>query len=386
MTRVCFFAFNGMGLGHIQRLVRLCRRMLELDPTGELRPLFVTNSLNHQWLQKEGWPYCYVPSAMEDSFTFPVNGMDFSPEVARRFPPDGLGLALLERIIEHVRPAMVVADTYFFSGLPEYCRAHDVRFVGVFDSDWCEVLHAEPIAEILNHDGTILVASVPDCQGPVARNFFYSGPLLSRHNPAREKQLAERYWKKPGAIRIVCTQGGGGFTAANSSFEAQQGLSFPAAIDNLIGELRATTEVEALFFTGPYYRKEEHPEWVPKHVAVQGFEPDLGLLFASADLALIRGGYSQICEVISMDCPAIVYPRREATDDQRQNLAMWAGHPAILCWEGGVQDSLDTLRARTQHQHLTQLRSLLADQPKPDGLQRAAMFVLKEIQRVRQPI
>lgn len=382
MTWICFFAFNGMGLGHIQRLVRLCRRMLEQDTTGGLRPLFVTNSLNHQWLQKEGWPYCYVSSAIEDSFTFPVLEKDFAPSVARRFPPEGLSTAILERVIDHVQPAIVVVDTYFFPGLPQYCKTRDIGFMGIFDSDWCETLHAEVIADIFAHDGRVLIANAPHREGPLARRFFYCGPFLSRRNPTREKKLETLYWKKPGAIRIVCAQGGGGFSRANSSFEAQQQISFPAAIDDMIGALQATVEIEALFFTGPYYKKEEYPEWHPKNVAVYDFEPNLESLFASADLALIRGGYSQVCEVVGMSCPAILYPRREATDDQRQNLVIGAGHPAILCWEGPVQESLSTLRRWIQREHLTQMRSSLAEQPKPDGLQRAAVFVLEEIHRV----
>lgn len=386
MTWVCFFAFNGMGLGHIQRQVRLCRRLLELDSGGEVRPLFLTNSLNHHWLQKEGWPYCYVPSAMEDSFTFPVNSTDFPTAFARHFPPDGWGTALLERTIDYVRPAVVVADTYFFHGLPRYCRTREVRFVGIFDSDWCESLHAEIVAEILENEGIVLVASVPDCAGPLARHFVYTGPFLPRRDPAREKALAKRYWKEPGAIRVLCTQGGGGFTTMNSGFEAQEQVPFPATLDQLLGELRAATEIEALLFTGPYYRKDDHPEWTPKNVTVYGFEPELEFLFASADLALIRGGYSQLCEAVSMECPTIVYPRREATDDQRQNLAMCAGHPAIVCWEKGIQESLETLRSWTQGQNSARLRSSLADRPKLDGLQQAAMLILQEIHRVPHAI
>jgi predicted glycosyltransferase len=233
------------------------------------------------------------------------------------------------------------------------------------------------VREILDNYGRIIIANEPDRATAATSDFTYAGPFLVERNPELEQKLARRYWTKSNSTRVLCVQGGGGFTPANSSFEAQQPFSFLAAIDQLVAQLGIHAEVEALFFPGPYHDFAA-PGASAGHVSIQGFEPDLAWLFASADLALMRAGYGQVTESLSMSCPAVAYPRLEATDDQRQNLSAWREHEGLISWNGAITDSLPIICDLLDGDRLRQLRASLEQFAKPDGLCRAATIVVQE--------
>jgi hypothetical protein len=332
--------------------------MMDLGGNDLVQPVFITNAVQHDWLRHEGWPYVYT-----------ANDFSLNPHQEKSVP--GLCSFLVRQIVDFVRPVTVVTDVCFPEALPAQCETLGIPFICLFDSDWCQELHGAEVQNVLEHGGLIIITNY--LERHYGSKFVYAGPFILQRNGLLEQRLANRYWKR-GGFRVLCMQGGGGWTRANSTYEQTQ-RPFIVSIDRLLGSL-GRDDVDALFFTGPYQE-----EMATEHLKIEGFEPDVAYLFASADLALIRGGTQQVTETLSMSCPTIVYPANYEKDDQKQNLNIWGGHRGITCWEGDPVDSANLVRSLLDHDRLSQLRQSIQSMPKPDGEKYAAEMILSRLIR-----
>lgn len=316
MKRILFYSINGLGLGHLRRNV-LIYDALKNTFKENLHAIFVTSAERHDWLKSRKVPFYFFPSEAHCKYTWEIKTSNIPLCELITAPPVGLNESLLKCMLEVGKFSCVIADTYYPLILPRICSATGAQFIGVYDSDWCTILHENRVFHTLAGGGNILIANIPSKQYGTAK-YNYCGIVLPIRDSSLEEQMARKYWRESNHIRIVCAQGGGGFTHKNSTFYRNR-PSFSEKVFEALKIVAMEIPLEAAIFTGPFSPPTKETK-IEGKIRLYKFEPHLSSLLASADCAILKAGYNLTAESISSHCPTIFIPTIEPTDDQRQNL------------------------------------------------------------------
>jgi UDP:flavonoid glycosyltransferase YjiC (YdhE family) len=300
--RVAFYAVDGLGLGHVTRLVSIARAVRRLEPAVEV--LFLTSSEADSVVFREGFAAVKVPSKT------------IREEVGltkHRY------LKLVQTVIWNAlaafEPDVLVVDTYptgSFEELIPVLRWRQ-RNIFVFREQRAEAA-AAPLMQatlplydaiIVPHDDASAVGAVPE-----PHKLRAVGPILVRE---REELLSpadarHRLGLGPDEQAVYASFGGGGDPEARGALEctaaALAGLAEPVRL--FVGQ-------------GPLYRgaSASPSPGFPGAVVLSGVYPMLEVLPAF-DAAVTAAGYNTVHELLFAGVPAVLVPFERVLDDQER--------------------------------------------------------------------
>ncbi len=323
--RLLFYAVNGLGLGHVTRLIAIARQVRRLEPTAEV--LFLTSSEADNVIYREGFAAIKLPSKTVREST-------------------GLGKRAWLKLVQTVTwnaigafdPDVLVADTYPAGTVDELLPVLRWRQKNVFvfreqrlDSFLGDLMQAAlPLYDLLliPHDDVARVGSLPEPEKARA-----VGPILIRE---REELLARdaarRVLGLPADARLLYASFGGG-----GDPDAQR------ALDLTVRAVRKRPEFELAIGAGPLTRSLD--AIAGTHV-IDGRYPMLDVMPAF-DGAVSAAGYNSVHELMFAGIPTVLVPFGRVLDDQERRARELADAGACLCCtpltEASLGKALDRL-------------------------------------------
>lgn len=371
--RLLFNAINGIGLGHLARLLEICKRCICLAPS--IPPLFVTSAEERKWLELAQITHYFFPSEAIYRSAKIIDSADISEDKHASSAPDGLNAELLGCMIRWVRPVVAVLDTYYPDSILDSCANVGVPVVLIYSSADDLITHANCVRRICEMGGRILIGEEMTSDTKVPHECVkFVGSIYRKPTQDGRQRIAIRYPNESGTLRIVVTQGGGGYDDNNSQFYEEE-PSFLSVVQNaLLPLLDVEPRLRVIGVAGPFSTEHiaSHRQWT-----VVKFEPDLLELLETADIVITRSGYNAVQDVVTTGCPAIVLPIREALEDQ-------AVHASRIVDIGGaivLPHADDPLRASLEEltrddQARKKMRDALKSLHRSDGAHAAAGEIL----------
>ncbi|MGC8500910.1 MAG: hypothetical protein ACP5OS_07020 [Leptospirillia bacterium] len=296
--RILFYATNGLGLGHVTRLLAISRAVARRDPRHER--LFLTRC--------EAGPY----SEELDPFTIRIPGSSRARK-AGLTPKSYFQTAhpLLWQTVASFDPHLMVVDT--FPEGPEEELAPlmrwPIRKAFIYRDSRKEAFPAGRTPSLFAPYSLIIVAhekgsvTLPEALSRDSRVHF-SGPITDGV-PSMEKreELRRRLGIAEGEKAAIVTLGGGGDSEA------------PPVLDRVAKELRARG-VAVFAATGPLSRT------IPASITAREWFPvwPLSPWLPAFDLAVGSGGYNTVTELSLAGLPTLLIPFLRDTDDQEKRV------------------------------------------------------------------
>jgi UDP-N-acetylglucosamine--N-acetylmuramyl-(pentapeptide) pyrophosphoryl-undecaprenol N-acetylglucosamine transferase len=295
--RFLFYAVNGLGLGHVTRLLSIARALKRLSPECEV--LFLTSSEADHVIYREGFAAVKLPSKTirercglrKGSYLKLVQTVTWNTLAA--FDPD-----------------VLVVDTYPTGSFEELIPALRWRQKNVFvfreqraESAGSELLQASLRLYdliLIPHDDVSLVGPLPE---PVKARAV--GPILIRERqelPSRA-QARQALGLPEDATLLYASFGGGGDP------EGARALTLTAQV------ARELPGVRLVVGAGPLWR-EQLPA-LEGAVVLQGRYPALDFLPAF-DAAVTAAGYNAVHELLYAGVPSVFVPFERMVDDQEK--------------------------------------------------------------------
>ena len=304
--RALFYAVNGLGLGHVTRLLAIARALRALEPAAEV--LFLTSSEADGVLFREGFAAVKLPSKTirEQVGLHKQRYLKLAQTVTWNT------LAAFE-------PDVLVVDTYPMGSFEELIPVLRWRQKNVFvfreqreGAVGLPLLHATlPLydAVIVPHDTPAAVGPVPEPQKVRA-----VGPILVRE-PRELRSRAEarrRLGLPPEGTLVYGAFGGGGEP------ESHEALQLAAAA------VRELPGAHLVVGAGPLLR--DVPE-LPGVTVLRGVYPMMAWLPAF-DLAVSAAGYNSVNELLAAGVPSVFVPFERVLDDQERRAMFVEAHGA----------------------------------------------------------
>jgi predicted glycosyltransferase len=280
MTRILFQARNRRGLGHLMRGLNIARAITLLDRDADIA-FYMRNSAAQTLCA--GYQTISAPDDADEAHWHTA---------AAAFAPD-----------------LVVYDTM----LPAETRGGAAVFVmRACKADEQQAVLASPVLRtmrqiIVPHTAAEFGQRIPT---DLAQRTRFVGPIIRPLQRAVQAQLRARYDLAPEDWLLVSTVGGGGFAPQARAFFDVIGRAHPLLAAR-IPRLRHIV-VRGPLFDDPF---ESQPG-----MTVVDVEPELGNLFALANLVISEGGYNTVNEVRLAQVPAVFLPSDRKLDDQHERV------------------------------------------------------------------
>lgn len=337
--RVIFYAVNGLGLGHVTRLLGIARALRRLQPAAEI--LFITSSEADGVIFREGFAAVKLPSKTIRE----TCGLRNSSYLR-------LAQSVTWNAISSFDPDVLVVDTYPSGSFEELIPVLRWRQRNVFvfreqrrDTFQSELLAATlPLYDLLvvPHESIDQVGELAEPHKAVA-----VGPILIRER----EELLDRSGARAALglaphlaedqLVFYCSFGGGGEPEAMRAFEIT--LRAVASLGNSHLVLGA----------GPLQRS--LPESRPGLTVLAGRYPVLDVL-AAFDGAIAAAGYNTVHELLFAGIPSTLIPfPRQLDDQERRARELAAAGACLLCEplsEAGVSDAVRRLAQPETRQRL----------------------------------
>ncbi len=298
-TTILLQSPNGIGLGHISRLIAIALAIRDKAPSARLP--FLLEGGSHLLLETASLPYLSLPTR---ETLYRTETWTSWPLEERRT----IILKVADSIIRQLNPDVILFDTIPCIGVlmaaadcevpMAMCIRKGKDMAKYFDQ--MDRYHMQ-----LEYLKLILIPHKPD-ELEVPDHLRSKTRFVGQIVRPRLKAPLEMSFPSNSEI-VVITGGGGGYpntvdfyNLALASFK-----SCRARNPNLIG----------ILVTGPLFQ-----EWrklrVVDGVRVIPFDPDLTATLAAANLIICQGGYNTIAEVTSLGRPTICVPAERELDDQ----------------------------------------------------------------------
>jgi UDP-N-acetylglucosamine--N-acetylmuramyl-(pentapeptide) pyrophosphoryl-undecaprenol N-acetylglucosamine transferase len=323
--RILFYAVNGLGLGHVTRLLAIARKVRERSPGAEI--IFFTSSEAEDVIFREGFAAFKVPSK-----TLRGEARIRSTTYARMLQTMTLNL------LASFHPHVLVVDTFPAGAIQELLPVlrWDSRRVFVYRVQRPEVA-CSPLTQ--NTLQLYDLAVIPHNEGeeevplPDGLDRVWTGPILIRdRSQAKSREEARRILGLPDEGRVVYVTFGGGGDA-----EMDQALT------TVLDALQDRTDLHLAVASAPLYRGRVLRA---AHVTPVDYYP-MAELFPAFDAAISATGYNTAMELLHNGVPTAFVPFPRQVDDQEKR-ARWieeAGAGLALCplSTESITQSLDRL-------------------------------------------
>lgn len=310
--RLLFYAVNGLGLGHVTRLIAIARELRKLLPGAEI--VFLTSSEAEDVLYREGFAAIKVPSK-----TMRAAGSIRPGTYARLLHTVSLNS------VAAFRPHALVVDTFPAGAIQELLPVlrWDSRKIFVFRAQRLESATSERIQSVLPLYDLCLVPHQEDTENvpvPEGLKTVWTGPILIRSRDEALPRAEARVrlgLPETGAVLYVSFGGGGDIEARNA---------YSAAVKGLEG-----MPVHFALAEAPLLRYRELSckgiSWVRHYPMAE--------MMSAFDGAIAAAGYNTVHELLHHGVPAALHPFERQVDDQEAR-ARWAE-------EAGAALRLETL-------------------------------------------
>lgn len=323
---VLFHAINGIGLGHVSRLVAIAFALRELSPSTDL--LFAVEGNSHGLLEAAKLPRVTFPAAPH-IFSEPSDSWP-RPRVER------LIRSMAESITEVAGPNLIVFDCFPNRALVEVARRKGIPFAMCVRASKDMDHYFEGLKAVLREADVIIIPHHPgeiSVPADLAGKTHFVGSIVRpvAETPGRAGPSEQR--------RLVLISGGGG--------------GYPGTVDFYNFALEATAkcreaepELSALLVTGPLFHEWGRLKPV-SGVRIIPFDPYITNSFRRSSLVVCQAGYNTVAEIVSAGVPAICVPAERKFDDQHERArATSAAHQQFHLWEGQDSESLSSLMLR----------------------------------------
>lgn len=295
--RVAFYAVNGLGLGHVTRLLSIARALRRLVPGVEV--LFLTSSEADGVIYREGFAAVKLPSKTIREEV----GLD-----KRRYLK--LAQTVTWNTLSAFEPDVLVVDTYPTGSFEELIPVlrWKQKSVFVFREQREEAASAALMQATLPlYDAIIVPHADARVVGPVPEpaKLRAVGPILIRERA--ELPTADEARRRLGVgaeERLVYASFGGG-----GDPEGAAALALTAEV------LRGLAGHRLVVGSGPLQKG--RPPVVPGALVVSGVYPALDFLPAF-DVAVTAAGYNAVHELCFAGVPSVLVPFARVLDDQEK--------------------------------------------------------------------
>lgn len=357
VPRLAYYAVNGLGLGHVTRMLAVARAVHRLAPASE--QLFLTSSEADHVIYREGFAAVKLPSKTireacglrKGSYLKLVQTVTWNTLAA--FDPD-----------------VLVVDTFPTGSFEELLPVLRWRQKNVFifreqrpeaaEAQWLQAALRLYDLVLVPHDTVTQAGRVPEPDKARA-----VGPILIREPhelPSREE--ARRRLGLPADQTLLYAAFGGG-----GDPEASRALRLTAQA------LQGLEDVGLVVGAGPLWRGETPP--LAGARVLEGRYPALDFLPAF-DAAVAAAGYNAVHELLLAGIPSVLVPFERTVDDQERRARAVAGAGAALaCAPLTAEGLARALREVLSPATRDRLRGAARAQVPEGGARRAAEALLE---------
>jgi len=317
-VRILFYAVDGLGLGHVTRLLGIARQVREQRPGAQC--LFLTASEAGEVIYKEGFPAFKVPSRTARA-TAALHPSRYARTVQ----------SVTWSLVSAFDPHILVVDTFPAGSVQELLPLlrWAITKVFVFRAQRPEYANDPYLQSTLRLYQQVLVPHLEgevDVPVPDGVPAVWTGPILLRE---REEALgraeARRRLRLPDDARpavLVCFGGGG-------DAEGRRLAARCAALQVRLPAIRLALA------PGPLW-----PETIelPDLQIVRHYP--LGECLAAFDAAISAAGYNTVNELLHHGLPAVLLPVAKGVDDQQARAARVVAAGAGLALRDPDDDAL----------------------------------------------
>lgn len=366
-VRILFYAINGVGLGHLNRLLAIARE---------------ARSLVHAMGLKAEFCFLTTSEAPEVAFDFPSykipakNSMAQSDFNNRQYISQAKHL--IANLVAGMRPHILVVDTQIEGAFGEvdFVRDHCKASVFIYRQKKPELIQDEAHQGALERYDRILIPDDP----AQAEHYALQDSIQSRscfvgriHGYRALEALDEAslcdYFQLPTGRKIIYVSAGGG-----SSIEE---------LNHLLDALSSETDYVLLVGYGPLYRG---PKRYGQNI-IPLTEPQISRYFKGLHGAVCAAGYNSYEELLSAEVPSLFFAQERGMDVQAERIAQGyaAGWHDILDPDRPdrplLDCSADEIRRATRRLFASPQRAAmlqhLQQRPQAQGAQHAAVELLK---------
>lgn len=303
--RVLCYAVNGLGLGHLTRLIAIGRQLRRLC-----------------WVLNQPLELCILTSSEGDGLAL-VHGIPTFKIPSKNLVSEGgidahryrkLGKQWVWNAINLFSPDILIVDTFPGGSFHELYDVLDLGSKNVFI---CRAVRPEVAAQPAfqnalkgydrivkpQEDGVNDTPVPPQCEERVVG----VPPILLRSvgETFARAEARERLGISPDATAVYVSTGGGGDREAESLFE------------QLVGAARQLPDVHFVVGAGMLYRGREFPapnvSWTRRPVLIE--------CFRAFDAAITAGGFNSVWELLHCGVPCLFLPLARGWDDQEARVA-----------------------------------------------------------------
>ena len=304
--RILCYAVNGLGLGHLTRLVAICRQLRRLTTVLEIPTeiVFLTSSEGDALASLHGFATFKVPSKTQ------ANACGLEPHRYRKIARQWIWNAA-----NLISPDLLIVDTFPGGSFNELPGVLDLgtKNVFIFRDVRPEVAEQPAFQSLLRCYDLILRISEGEETTPapvpeeLEERTATVGPLLLRsaaetHERDAARELLGLPLDRPA---VYLSTGGGGDREAE------------AVLAELVTAAAGMPEVEFVVGAGLLYRGRE---WAAPNVSWTR-RPVLVECFRAFDAAISAGGFNSVWELMHCGIPCLFLPRPRGWDDQEARVA-----------------------------------------------------------------
>lgn len=329
---VLFYAVNGLGLGHLTRLLAIARQVKRIDP--EVRPVFFTSSEACNVLHQHGIPYYKAPSK------------NIIKEAGLRYGELQLMYqSIVSSIVAVHRPCAMVVDTF-----PKGAADDLMGILTVRNGMKKVFVHREQRPEKMTPNRIMLqklydLVLTPHREGeaiipvPEGVPLEWCGNVMVRDEsdllPRHEARALLNIPQDKRAMLV--SMGGGGDPTTEDDLRC------------ILEVLRIRKDIQAVLPLEPLRR--DIPE-VSGNVSLIRWYPLMELM-SGFDGAISAAGYNTFHELMHCGVPTAFIPKKRGYDDQTQRAEGAVAHGAALCVSDtriteDLPESVDRLLERDQ--------------------------------------
>jgi UDP-N-acetylglucosamine--N-acetylmuramyl-(pentapeptide) pyrophosphoryl-undecaprenol N-acetylglucosamine transferase len=324
--RLLFYAVNGLGLGHVTRLLAIARSIRAQLPGAQM--LFVTTTDADSVIHREGFASVKIPSRTV------VQDSRLRPSTYNK-----LAHTVVMNTVAAFNPAILIADTFPAGATQELMPtlSWEMRRVFVYRAQQSDRAREPFFQSALGHYHLGIVPheeGSEDIPAPPELRLAWTGPILIRQRDEAlgRDEARERLGLPIKGNLLYVTVGGGG----DDEMALAEVMIFDAARS-------AGWSVVA----------PEAPLLKSRLPGVQSAHPDhrisyypMAECFAAFDAAVSAAGYNTVHELLHFGVPSVLIPRARGLDDQfaRAERAKQAGAAMVSTLDrASLEQSLRTL-------------------------------------------